>query len=86
MSGHELKDEQIGSVRALTDEQRTRAAVRVAQAAVKAKPAKGTKKKHYTRQDVIEFLEMLGLREYDTPAAVDPNGQTVYRPNQKDAS
>lgn len=76
MSGHELKDEQIGVVRRLTEAQRSQAALRVARHAVTA---------GQSREAIVDVLEYLGLVDPAavSPASVDANGMTVYPPSQE---
>jgi len=60
VSGHELKDEQIGVVRRPTPEQAAQLALRLARQAVAA---------GHSREAIVDVLEHLGLR-----APVEPTG------------
>ena len=70
MSGHELKDEQIGIVRRPNAEQRAQYALRLARAAVEA---------GHSREAIVDVLEHLGLRAPETPTGghTGPTGRNL---------
>ena len=77
MSGHELREEQMGLVHRPTDHERWQWALRLARAAV----AKG-----HTRDDIVSVLEAIGLVDPAQPlpqSKTDALGMTVYPASQR---